>query len=108
MRRHQRNKTVYTTQEFGLNSFVIDYDAKEQLFLTTKDKHPLTAAIILQMINGWAKINKVYANACGQITVHVDGICCEISQDAANQLAHVYHEHASQFPYCQSILPRLV
>jgi hypothetical protein len=105
MRRYQRNKIVYTTQGVCPNSFVIDYDPGRELFLTTKDRHPLSAAIILQMINGWAKLNKAYANACGQITIHVNGIRCEISQGAANQLARVYHEHASQFPYCQSVLP---
>jgi hypothetical protein len=100
---------IYTTQTAGPNSFVIDYDAERQVFITTRDRHPLTAAIILKMLNGWAKVKKVYTNASCQITVSVDGVRCEISRDAVNELARVYwqREHETQFPYCRSVLPEL-
>lgn len=99
-------RVAYST-DWTNQTVTIDYHPTLRLFLTDKEQRPFSAERIIQMLNHWAKVNKLESTAVGRLQIAADNARCVFTSNASNTLAHLYqsrHDWQIDYPFLSEVL----
>ncbi len=99
------SRIVYTTDRDN-QTVTIDYNQTLRLFLTTREHHPFSAERLLQMLNYWAKIDRIKSTAVGRLHIVAGNAHCVLTQQALRTLSFLYQQHPDwqiEYPFVAKV-----
>ena len=99
------SRIVYTTA-WAEQTVTIDYNRSLRQFLTEKEGRPFSAERIMQMLNVWAKIDRINTTAVGRLHIAVGSAHCVLTQQAILTLSHLYRQRRDwqiEYPFVSNV-----